>query len=112
MGDVASRYWKLWPLMSWERQGDETLFRFLELWPLRNTAGIERNWAPFWTFYRREKSRETISHNVLWGLYRQSKGDDVREWSLLKGLAAYKRDGSGRSFRLLFLRLGSEEEKP
>lgn len=111
-GDVRSRYWKLWPLMSWERKGDATRYRLLDLWPLRETAGIERNWAPIWTLYRRERTPEAVSHHLLWGVYRQSKGDDSKEWSLLKGLAGYKRTGDERSFRLLFFRFGSVEGQP
>jgi hypothetical protein len=111
-GDVAARYWRLWPLMSWARDGNQARFRLLELWPLRNTAGIERNWSPFWTFYSRERSAEAVSHNVLWGLYRQSKGDASLEWSLLKGFAGYKRSGNNRGFSLLFIRFGNVEEQP
>lgn len=111
-GDVTSRYWKLWPLMSWERNGDAVRYRFLDLWPLRNTAGIERNWAPIWTLYRRESNTETVSHHLLWGLYRQSRSEDAIEWSLLKGLAGYKRNGNERCFRVLFFRMGNVEGEP
>ncbi len=108
-GDVSSRYWKLWPLMSWERNGDVSRFRLLEPWPLRDTAGIERNWAPIWTLYRREKSAHGVSHHLLWGVYRQTRGDECLEWSLLKGLAGYKRIGEEQGFRLFFFRFGNKE---
>ncbi len=111
-GDAVSRYWKVWPVMSWERNGEDARFRLLDLWPLRNTPGIERNWAPIWTLYRRESSTETVSHHVLWGLYRQSRGDDSMEWTLLKGFAGYKRSGNERRYRFLFIRFGSEEAQP
>lgn len=112
VGDVPSRYWKLWPLMSWERSGDASRFRLLELWPRRDTAGIERNWAPLWTLYRREKGTDAVSHHVLWGLYRQTRGDAHLEWSLLKGLAGYKKSGDERGFRLFFFRFGAKEVRP
>lgn len=111
-GEARARYWKLWPLLSWERQAQASRVRLLELWPLRSTAGIERNWAPIWTLYRREKNPDTVSHHLLWGLYRQTKGAETMEWSLLKGLAGYKKSEKGRCFRLLFFRFGDEGGQP
>jgi hypothetical protein len=109
VGDVASRYWKLWPLMSWERKAGESRFRLLELWPMRNTPGIERNWAPYWTLYKRVHADEQTGHHFLWGLYRQTKSSNGFEWSLLKGLAGYKKTEDSRSYRFLFMRFGGEE---
>lgn len=109
-GDVLNRYWKLWPLMSWERLGEESRFRTLELWPLRNTPGIERNWAPWWTLYRRVETGGETGHHLLWGLYRQTNGPERFEWSLLKGLAGYKKTETNRAYRFLFLWFGEEEQ--
>jgi hypothetical protein len=111
-GDAVARYWKLWPLLSWERKAEVSRLRLLEVWPLRNTPGVERNWAPLWTLYRREKNPDTVSHHVLWGLYRQTKGAADVEWSLLKGLAEYKKIENRRAFRLFFFRFGNEEILP
>ena len=111
-GDVSSRYWKIWPLMSWERQLGNSRFRTLELWPLRNTPGIERNWAPWWTLYRRMNDDGEIGHHVLWGCYRQWKSPERFEWSLLKGLAGYKKEQDHRRYRLLFVWFGGQEEQP
>ena len=111
VGDVTARYWKLWPLMSWERSGEDSRFRTLELWPLRNTPGIERNWAAYWTLYRRVDADGVVGHHLLWGLYRQSAGPDGFEWSLLKGLAGYKKTGKSRSFHFLFMGFGGTEEE-
>ncbi len=107
--EVRSRYWKLWPLMSWERNEDASRFRLLDLWPMRNTAGIERNWSPLWTLYQREKSADASNHCLLWGLFRHSKDDAGIEWTLLKGVAGYKKYEDKRSVRLLFMRFGSRE---
>jgi len=111
-GDVMTRYWKIWPLMSWERIHENSRFRTLELWPLRNTPGIERNWAAYWTLYRRMNTDGVVRHDVLWGLYRQTKDPEAFEWSLLKGFAGYKKTQNSRSFRFLFMRFGDEEELP
>lgn len=112
VGDVISNYWKVWPLMSWERNQERSRFRTLELWPMRNTPGIERNWAPWWTLYRRMNVEGEIGHHVLWGLYRQTSGDDAFEWSLLKGFVGYKKTAEQRRFRLLFMWMGGEEDQP
>ncbi len=111
-GEVVDRYWKLWPLMGWDRHEDASRFRMLELWPLRNTAGIERNWAPLWTLYRRTSEEGRVGHRLLWGLYDQKRSDEGFEWSLLKGLVGYNNTGSTRSFRLLFIGFGGEEDQP
>jgi len=110
VGDVASRYWKIWPLMSWERKDGNSRFRALELWPLRNTPGVERNWAPLWTLYRRMNTEGEVGHHLLWGLYRQIKSPEEFEWSLLKGFAGYKKTETSRCYRILFMWFGEEEQ--
>jgi len=124
-GDAVERtgnYWKLWPLMSWEREGDRTRFRTLELWPLRATEPMERNYAPLWRLYQHRRSETGLEQELLWGLmrsardeaaetsrfslfpvYEQSRGGAEREWTLLKGLLGYKSTPQGKSFRLLWL---------
>ncbi|MCF7816520.1 MAG: hypothetical protein K9M54_01460 [Kiritimatiellales bacterium] len=108
-GEVFSRYWKLWPLMSWERNETDSRFRTLDLWPMRNTPGIERNWAAYWTLYSRTNSDGEIGHDLLWGLYRQTKSPEQFEWSLLKGLVGYKNTQNNRQYRFLFMWFGGEE---
>jgi hypothetical protein len=110
VGEVFSRYWKIWPLMSWERTDGNTRFRTLELWPLRNTPGVERNWTPYWTLYRRMNTNGEIGHHLLWGLYRQIKSPEQFEWSLLKGVAGYKKTQSSCRYRVLFMWFGGEEQ--
>ena len=112
VGDVVSRYWKVWPLMSWERNPEQSQFRTLELWPWRNPSGIERNWAPWWTVYRRVDVDGDVGHHALWGLYRQNKSPEHFEWSLLKGLAGYKNTENSRRYRFLFMWFGDKEESP
>lgn len=112
VGDVTSRYWKLWPLMSWERNDETSRFRMLELWPIRNTLGLERNWTPFWTLYKREESQGVVNRRLLWGLYSQTTGEKQTEWSLLKGFAGYKNNNNKHSIHLLFFRFGGKEDEP
>jgi hypothetical protein len=110
VGEVSERYWKVWPLMSWERNHQGSRFRTLELWPWHNPAGIERNWAPLWTLYRRERAEGQVGHHLLWGLYRKTKGSESFEWSLLKGLVGYKNTEGRRQYRFLFMWFGEEEQ--
>jgi hypothetical protein len=109
VGAVKSKYWKIWPLMSWDRDDGQSRFRMLELWPLRNTPGVERNWTPWWTLYRRIHVEGETAHHLLWGVYRQTRAADEFEWSLLKGLAGYKKTEDSRRYRFLFLWFGGEE---
>lgn len=124
-------YRKIWPLFSWERDEDESRFRMLELWPLRNTAPIERLYTPFWTLYQRTQYEDNIDHELLWGFYRQQRrGSDrldvsvfpvwewhrrgaARQWQVLKGLMGWETDGTqGRLQLLYFIRWGGKEHEP
>ncbi|MCC7300018.1 MAG: hypothetical protein IT583_02945 [Verrucomicrobia bacterium] len=108
----VSNYWKIWPLMSWQRDGEVSRFRMLEVWPIKNSAPVERNWTPLWTLYKRTNADGVVRKDVLWFAWHSeaSFAAEQKEWSLLKGLLAYKRDGEKQSLRLLyFVRLGEEK---
>ncbi len=132
-GEMASNYQKLWPFMSYIREGDEARFRMLDLWPLKQTGAIERNYAPFWTLLQNTRLDDASDTEVLWGLFRRQrhhedhaytslfplvqwerdKVEDRRQWSLLKGLLGYERQGTTSRYRLLyFIRWGQEEDEP
>jgi hypothetical protein len=61
-------YLRLWPFFTWQRTPNYSHLRTLELNPIRYAGGIERNWAPFWTFYERSETAEEIEHDALWGI--------------------------------------------
>ncbi len=132
-GTMVSNYQKIWPLLSYIRDGDEVRFRMLALWPLKYTPSIERNYAPFWSLIQHARYEEASDTEILWGLYRrQRRGEDksytslfplfdrtrddrhdeaVRRWSFLKGLIGYERRGTNRRYQLLYLlRWGQLEE--
>ncbi len=108
--EEISKYWKIWPLMSWQRHEQASRFRLLELWPVKNSGPIERNWAPLWTLYNRTRSDGVVRNDALWFVWRSEREPAVerREWSLLKGLLAYKREGDAKSGRLLWIPLGKQ----
>lgn len=61
-------YVRFWPFFTWQRTPSYTHLRTLELNPIRYAGGIERNWAPFWTFYERSQTAEETEHDALWGI--------------------------------------------
>lgn len=132
---AEERYFKLWPLFSYRRELDHARFRTLALWPLKQTPGIERNWAPWWSLWTHERAEDERRTEALWGVYRHQRDTESRDFSifplvqvssdtedasrrvsLLYGLLGYRRSGLQRSARLLyFLRFNwgtSEEETP
>jgi hypothetical protein len=110
-GECFSRYWKIWPLMSWDREKEHRRFRILDPSIFRYTPGVERNWAPWWTLYRYEATADQTTHDLLWGIYKQKRGSDTREWSLLKGILGYKRSGSLHAYQFCFIWFGEKEEQ-
>ncbi len=126
--ESISRYARLWPLGLYRREAEHSLLRFPDLWPLRQTPGIERNWAPIWTLFRRERSADRRLSELLWGLVRWEQStdqhdlrvfpllhsqaeEDVRSWRFLYGLVGYERDDLQRTYQLLyFLRIRRDIE--
>lgn len=118
--DNISRYFKLWPLLSYERDGDDSQFNTLSLWPGRDPGQIERNWAPLWSIYTRSTTADRSESELLWGIYRSeqredwssrtifplaswNRGPEKRGWSILNGLAGYQKNGKSSSWQFLYL---------
>jgi hypothetical protein len=122
--NVTARYVKVWPLASYRREGSESRFRALDLSPFKNSAPIERNWAPFWTLYSQTRTPACEERELLWGLYRHrretggesrvsvfplwSSWSDARPdgdggWSVLKGLAGRRSENGRRRWQVLYL---------
>ncbi|MFO1523083.1 MAG: hypothetical protein U1G05_13785 [Kiritimatiellia bacterium] len=112
-----------WPLFSSERVGDASRLRIPDLWPGKNPGGIERNWAPLWTFYQRETQGDARQTEFLWGMYRnvddgrgyhhwnvfpllestrESAGGDGG-WRFLKGLVGWSKKQGEKKLKLLYL---------
>lgn len=130
---VVSEDVKIWPLASYRRRGERSLLRAPDLWPVMNINQVERNYAPLWTLYSRERVGDAVETELLWGLYRQRKtereksgsifplvswrrsreNEGDRKWSLLGGLVGYQREGGSRRLQLLYvikLRGGADSE--
>lgn len=124
-GTLVNNYQKLWPLISYRREGDESRFRMLDLSPLKDSAPIERNYAPLWTLFEKVRVGGKSDTELLWGLYRrqrrgpeetytsifpvinwartETEDESYRRWSILKGLIGYERQGTNRRYRLLYV---------
>ncbi len=100
---------KVWPLYSHRRVGEESLTRFPELWPFADAAAVERNWAPFWSLFLRNRQGDNRDLEVLWGLYRsQVREDGGRYWSLFPLMERYREPGGARGWSLLKGLLGRD----
>jgi len=125
---IKTRHFKLWPILSYRREGVESKFRMPALWPLKHTPAIERNWAPIWGLFTHDRDGADSETEFFWGLFRRSrkagvkstslfpffslagseKGDGIRRWSIFGGLLGYERAGLRKQVRLLyFLRFGA-----
>lgn len=121
---VTDRHFALWPLLSYRRTGPATRLRSLCLWPLKDTLPVERNLAPLWTVFDRERTESGVNTDLLWGLAhwggrtngaasasvfplvsweRGGENESVKKWSLLKGLFGYEREGDRRRYRALYM---------
>ena len=68
---LQSRHWRIWPFFASSWNATEGLRRrSLVLFPIRDVPAVERNWAPFWTFYSAEQKpgSDAVRHELLWGL--------------------------------------------
>jgi hypothetical protein len=129
---VEQVYRKLWPVCSYRREGDQSRFKALELWPFAESSAVERNWSPLWTLYRKDARADRRQCELLWGLYRHHRDEDrrfwslfplftwerdnkrdrYRHWSILKGLIGRERDDSHRRWRLLYFMTFRSEQEP
>ncbi len=119
---LLSKQLKVWPLVSYWKDEDRSLFRAPSLWPFRDYKAIERNYAPFWTLYSRASWGAVTEDELLWGLFRYRRSDEGeshlslfplfsvsreennkgREWSFLKGLVGYERTEGRKALRFLY----------
>ncbi len=66
---MVDSFLRFWPLFSLEERSDgSSTLRALDLIPIRNASGVDRNWAPFWTLFSRTEKDGVASWDFLWGL--------------------------------------------
>ena len=69
----VERYTRVWPFYAREASPAGSRLRVLELSLIRYSGGIERNWAPFWTFYEQTERDGEAVYDALWGLLHYRK---------------------------------------
>lgn len=120
-GEVLARRRKFWPFFTYRREGDRSRLGVPSLCPFRDVEAIERNYAPLWTLYSRQRNGGLVEDDLLWGLYRYRRGpgqrrvelfplfrvesdthNGLRSWSFLKGLVAREERRGEVAFTLLY----------
>ena len=64
------RLWPFWSSTPVDRRGEVVRSRCLELFPVKWVDAVDRNWAPYWTFYESEKNPVCTSHSLFWGIFK------------------------------------------
>ncbi|MBQ7233984.1 MAG: hypothetical protein IJS36_01085, partial [Kiritimatiellae bacterium] len=62
------RLWPFWATETLDAKKCVTYSRCLNLIPIRWIDAIDRNWAPYWTFYESVAKPAHTEHSLLWGL--------------------------------------------
>ena len=125
----------LWPLLHYRSSGAASVLEMPSLWPAASVGSVDKDYAPLWTLYFRSRQGDAVEDDLLWGLFRSRSAplkqetslfplvsyrrsreneDDIREWSLFKGLIGYSRQGNSRQYRFLYvpLRCRPKEDSP
>jgi hypothetical protein len=89
-------YVRYWPVYSREETPAGTRIRVPEFTFLRDGQGIERNWAPFWSWYVQSGRGESVDHDVFWGLARWGRQCDHSLYGQVGPLADWRRRPGGR----------------
>lgn len=119
-GETVASHLQFWPLWRYEREANISRTAVLALWPYRNQAPIDRNFAPFWTLYTCERQAAAVRHEAFWGWFKLGHDTphathfslvplvdydataDRYGFSLGKGLIAWGREGDRACGRLLW----------
>ena len=104
---LHERYTRVWPLWSYQVRDDRFRLRLLELWPMKHGGGIERNWAPFWTWFVRSGEGPARDTDILWGLLRWGGTDDGKRYGQVTALLTWRQHtvAAPWSWRILGLRV-------
>lgn len=62
------RIWPFWSTTVLDDKGEVRHSRCLELFPIRWVDSIDRNWAPYWTFYESVSNPVCTEHSLFWGI--------------------------------------------
>src|SRR5581483_562795 len=79
-----------------------------------NNEKMARDYAPLYSFWRSEKNPRTgaASQSLLWNLYRREETPHTKKISLLLGLFQYQTGMEGARWRVCYIPMGSNKERP
>ncbi len=103
-GRPSERYEKIWPLYSYQRDKQDTVFRAPAIWPGRPFVPIERNYSAFWTLYSKTQTDTVREHELLWGLFRRRVKESGGRRTQVFPLIAWERDAEGDDRQISILR--------
>lgn len=73
----VAAYTRVWPFWSAEEERGLVRQRALELVPIRHAEGLDRNWAPFWTFWTASGVEGGFTnHSLLWNIITWTNEND------------------------------------
>ena len=125
-------YVRVWPFYSRSEEPHVTRIRVPELTFMRDGQGIERNWAPFWSWYVQNQQGEALDHDLFWGLarwgwqcdhttyaqlgplleWKTPPDDGCTDWKILCGLFGKEGTGPARQFRWFWFWTSGGEDEP
>jgi hypothetical protein len=104
-------YTRVWPLFSRHETSQGTRIRVPELTFMREGQGIERNWAPFWSWYVQRNRGDACDHDVFWGLARWGQRCDDTTYGQIGPLFSWSRPPGGPfGWQVLGGLVGSEQK--
>lgn len=130
---IRKRRVALWPLFHYRQLHGVSRLDLLALLDpfFPESDGVERNWAPLWRIYQAKWDRHgNRVDSLLWNLFWQerrpeafalelfplffwSREESARsEFSLLKGLVRFRRDGAERHLHFFYLPWGFAWDRP
>lgn len=96
-GEIIDRthYARIWPIYSFRQTEATSSLRIAELWPVQHGGAVERNWAPFWTWYACITKGAACDRELLWGLVRWGGDGMGGRYGQLAGMVSWQVDAEG-----------------
>lgn len=72
-------YRRFWPFASYAEEKESASLKILDVWPMRRTEPVERNWSALWTLFSYDETSKGFAWDFLWGLLRGSDSSGGKE---------------------------------
>jgi len=121
-GNVQQEFWQVWPLVSSLNGGEDNTRRFNILSPIpvgKFPTQFDKIYGEFWNLYESGRKEEQYFRRALWGLFSikgdaesrrtrmwifwdYQRGNDAKQFRLLKGLFRYSREGDRKELGFFY----------